>query len=399
VLWHDICVSMVVKNVLIVDDERPFLLSLTDGLATYANDFTVVTALNGKEAVKVLDSTEVDLVVTDLRMPKMDGFELLAHMSGQYPNIPVIVMTAYGTPEIEERLQDMGTFQYLEKPLEFNVLADRIFDALKTGSSPDRIHGISLAAFLQLLEMENKTCTLMVKSQGKEGHLYFVKGELVQAETGKVKGEEAALDIVGWDNVAIEIQYTCTVKKKSIELPLAEILMEGFRIKDEKESLEASKGMEEASIREKSPSMDVTKEDHIDGEKKEVVKVDIKKLNKAMEALKEDLGAGLVYADIFSTGDGQAIVAYNPQPVADALFTRITATMLDTLNTLSEKGLGPKMGRYYQIELEDEKVATVIPLGDYIWGILVDTNKVQVGLLNNVVIPKAIRLFEEAHKG
>jgi CheY-like chemotaxis protein len=54
--------------------------------------------LCGKEAVQILDATGVDLVVTDLRMPKMDGFELLAHMSGNYPDIPVIVMTAYGTP-------------------------------------------------------------------------------------------------------------------------------------------------------------------------------------------------------------------------------------------------------------------------------------------------------------
>ena len=225
------------KNVLIVDDERPFLLSLTDGLAAYAKDFQVVTALNGKEAVKVLNSTAVDLVVTDLRMPKMDGFELLAHMSSSYPEIPVIVMTAYGTPEIEERLQEMGTFHYVEKPLDLNVLADRIFDALEAGLSPDHIHGISLVAFLQLLEMENKTCTLTVKSQGQEGHLYFVKGALMHAETGKVKGEEAALDIVTWDNVAMEIQYTCTVKKKSIGISLSEILMDGFRIKDEKVEL------------------------------------------------------------------------------------------------------------------------------------------------------------------
>ena len=127
--------------------------------------------------------------------------------------------------------------------------------------------------------------------------------------------------------------------------------------------------------------------------------MDIKKLNKAMEALKEDVGDGLVYADIFSTLDGQAIVAHNPQPVADALFTKITATILDTLDTLHKQGAGPPMGRYYQIDLEDNKVATVIPLGDYIWGILVDTKKVQVGLLNNVIIPKAIKLFEEANKG
>ncbi|OGP53162.1 MAG: hypothetical protein A2Y65_06680 [Deltaproteobacteria bacterium RBG_13_52_11] len=381
---------MVVKNVLIVDDESPFLLSLTDGLVAYAEDFQVVTALNGKEAVKILGTSEIDLVVTDLRMPKMDGFELLAHMSGQYPTIPVIVMTAYGTPEIEERLHNMGTFHYLEKPLDLNVLADKIFDALEAGSSPDRIHGISLAAFLQLLEMENKTCTLTVRSRGNEGHLYFVKGELMQADIGEVKGEEAALDIVAWDNVAMEIQYTCTVKKKSIGLPLAEILMEGFRIKDEKESLEKSK------------DKSVKKEDHIDGKIKEVVKVDIKKLKKAMEALKEDLGDGLVYADIFSTRDGQAIVAHNPNPVADALFTSITAALIDAFNTLAqtdkEKAQPPKIGRYFQIELEDQKVATVIPLGDYIWGTLVDTDKVQVGLLNNVVIPKAIRLFEEAHK-
>jgi DNA-binding NtrC family response regulator len=185
-----------VKNVLIVDDERPFLLSLTDGLAAYAKDFQVITALNGKEAAKALDATAVDLVVTDLRMPKMDGFELLAHMSSSYPAIPVIVMTAYGTPEIEERLRDMGDFQYLEKPLDFNFLAERIFDALEAGASPDRIHGISLAAFLQLLEMENKTCTLTVRSRGQEGHLYFVKGVLMQAEMGEVKGEEAALAIV-----------------------------------------------------------------------------------------------------------------------------------------------------------------------------------------------------------
>jgi len=288
---------MVVKNVLIVDDEKPFLLSLTDGLAAYAKDFEVLTALNGKEALKVLDSTGVDLVVTDLRMPKMDGFELLAHMSGQYPAIPVIVMTAYGTPAIEERLQDMGTFHYLEKPLEFNVLADMIFDALEAGSSPDRIHGVSLAAFLQLLEMENKTCTLTVKSRGREGHLYFVKGVLMQAEVGKVKGEEAALDIVTWDNVAMEIQYTCTVKKKSIGSPLAEILMEGFRIKDEK--------AEKESV----------------GEKEE--KMDVKKLNGIITSLAEDLGDALLTTDIWAVADGQSIAGYKSNPKAAALFNRM----------------------------------------------------------------------------
>jgi CheY-like chemotaxis protein len=386
---------MVVKKVLIVDDEKPFLLSLTDGLAAYAKDFEVLTALHGKEAVKVLDSTGVDLVVTDLRMPKMDGFELLAHMSGSYPGIPVIVMTAYGTPAIEERLEDMGTFHYLEKPLEFNVLADKIVDALGAGSSPDRIHGISLAAFLQLLEMEHKTCTLTVISGGQEGHLYFVKGELMEAQVGRVKGEEAALDIVTWDNVAIEIQYTCTVKKKSIGLPLAEILMEGFRIKDEKESLE-KEGKEETLASGRSPLTDEKKEVYntVKEKETEVIKMDVQKLNQAMDTLKKNMGDALLASDIYGTSDGQPLVSLDnkPQPVADALFNRITQ-MMET--SLKDAGF-PELGKYYLMDLVDGKMAMLICMGDYQWGMLVDSTKSQLGLLLNVVLPKIIDAFEEA---
>jgi CheY-like chemotaxis protein len=357
---------MVVKKVLIVDDEKPFLLSLTDGLAAYAKDFEVLTALNGKEAVKVLDSTGVDLVVTDLRMPKMDGFELLAHMSGSYPDIPVIVMTAYGTPAIEERLQDMGTFHYLEKPLEFNVLADKIVDALESGSSPDRIHGISLAAFLQLLEMEHKTCTLTVISGGQEGHLYFVNGDLMEAQVGKVKGEKAALDIVTWDNVAIEIQYKCTIKKNNIGIPLAELLMEGFRIKDEKGSVE---GKEE--------------------------KMDVKKINAIVKEVKDDLGDALIATDIWTAADGTVIAGVNSSPKAAALMNQVGRELVDALTGAKF----PSLEDYYILDLRDGKMMLCLLLGDYQWGMLLDTAKVQLGLLLSVVTPKAIAGFNEAISG
>jgi hypothetical protein len=114
-----------------------------------------------------------------------------------------------------------------------------------------------------------------------------------------------------------------------------------------------------------------------------------------MDALKEDLGDALIASDIYSVHDGQGIVAYNPQPAANALFNRITGMIIQSLK---DAGF-PELGRYYQIELVDGKLVTNMPLGDYVWGVLVDTKKVQVGLLNNVVIPKVITLFEEAHKG
>ena len=84
------------KKVLIVDDETPFILSLTAGLKKYPTEYSILTAENGKEAMEILESTRVDLVVTDLRMPEMDGFELLAFISANFPSIQTIVMSAFG---------------------------------------------------------------------------------------------------------------------------------------------------------------------------------------------------------------------------------------------------------------------------------------------------------------
>lgn len=119
------------REVLIVDDEEPLLLTIADGLSIYKKYFNLLTATNGADAVKVLKSSPViDLVLTDLSMPKMDGFELLAYMNRNYPKIPVILMTAFGTPKIEEIVSSMGIFRYLEKPLDINIIADNIFEAL-----------------------------------------------------------------------------------------------------------------------------------------------------------------------------------------------------------------------------------------------------------------------------
>lgn len=124
-----------VREVLIVDDEEPLLLTIAEGLSIYKKYFNLLTATNGADAVKVLKSSPViDLVVTDLSMPKMDGFELLAYMNRNYPSIPVILMTAFGTPKIEEIVSSMGIFRYLEKPLDINIVADNILEALSITS-------------------------------------------------------------------------------------------------------------------------------------------------------------------------------------------------------------------------------------------------------------------------
>lgn len=121
-----------IRHVLVVDDEEPLLLSIADGLSIYKKYFNLLTATDGVDAVKIIKSTPgLSLVITDLNMPKMDGFELMAYLSRNYPRIPVILMTAYGTPKIEEIVKEMGIFRYLEKPLDISTIAESIFEALE----------------------------------------------------------------------------------------------------------------------------------------------------------------------------------------------------------------------------------------------------------------------------
>lgn len=229
------------KNVLVVDDEKSFLLSLQAGLKQYANRFTTLTAANGKDAVEILKRAKVDLVVTDLHMPVMDGFELLALMTKEHPDVPVMIMTAYSTPEIKHRVEAIGAFRIQEKPIDFKELAESVLASLSQ-SDDGYLKGITLPAFLQLVEAERKTCTLKVTSKGMVGFLCFRDGALLEATTRAERGESAAYDILSWDDVAIEINGICKVTADHIGKSVHHVVMEGIRLKDERKRAAGASG-------------------------------------------------------------------------------------------------------------------------------------------------------------
>ncbi|MDA8089661.1 MAG: response regulator [Nitrospiraceae bacterium] len=119
------------KNILLVDDEKAFLLSLSEGLSSCEENFKVFTADNGRCALNVLkNGPRIDVLVTDLKMPEMDGFELLQNISKDFPEIRVIVLTAFITPDIEGQIRAIGDYACMEKPLEFEELKGRIMGML-----------------------------------------------------------------------------------------------------------------------------------------------------------------------------------------------------------------------------------------------------------------------------
>ncbi len=221
------------KHVLIVDDEKKFLLSLTQGLAHRLPNHKILTAHDGIAALEILNTSPVDLLITDLKMPKMDGFELLASVKVLYPNLPVIVMTAFGTREIEERLEQLGSIQYLEKPTDLEIMTSKIKGSL-SGGAKGFVEGITLPTFAQLIELEKKTCSLKVSAHDQSGTLFFIDGILMDARTGTVMGDIAAFEIFSWDEVGIEMSPGKTKLNRMIQNPLSQILLESMRQQDEK---------------------------------------------------------------------------------------------------------------------------------------------------------------------
>lgn len=224
------------RHVLIVDDEPSLLLSIESGFNDHLDHFKVVTAGNGEEALETLESQDIDLVITDLRMPVMDGFELLAAMSSDYPDIPNIVMSAFGTPKIEDHLKSLGTFQFLDKPLDFDALEECITSALEALDEQEgSITGLSLGNFLQLIEAEQKTCTLSVfNNSTNKGTLHFAEGKILDASTGDLTADGAVIEMVTWDNVKISLlELAIDPSENKITSELILLLMEGARLKDE----------------------------------------------------------------------------------------------------------------------------------------------------------------------
>ena len=111
-----------------------------------------------------------------------------------------------------------------------------------------------------------------------------------------------------------------------------------------------------------------------------------------MENLVDELGAGLLASDIYSSDLGQSILGYNTNPQACALFAEVTERIQKSL-----KGAGfPLLDRYYIMELGTGKMVFIVNLIDYQWGMLLDSSKAKMGLLISVILPDLRKAYAKA---
>jgi DNA-binding response OmpR family regulator len=224
------------RNILIVDDESTILNFLKDGLSMYQDRLNVFTAAGVEEALGIVDVQRIDLITTDIRMPGMDGFELISRSRKKNPDTRFIVMTGYSCEEYFQKSKNFGVIDYIRKPFDFEEFVERVFQALEAsrGFWAARLDGFQITDALQLVHMVRRSQTIRVRTEfGEEGLIHLKDGEVAHAVIEELEGEEAFYAIVALEGGEIESLPLPEELPTTVQRPLAALILEGMRLKDE----------------------------------------------------------------------------------------------------------------------------------------------------------------------
>ncbi len=142
-------------RILLVDDEEEFVKALAERLSL--RDLSSQTAFSGEQAMKFVGNSAPHIMVLDLKMPGIDGMQVLRLVKKRYPDIQVIILTGHGNDLDEAEARSIGIFDYLRKPVDVEVLVARIRAAYQESR-----RGVTLTAvtFAEAGELDTAKRTL-----------------------------------------------------------------------------------------------------------------------------------------------------------------------------------------------------------------------------------------------
>jgi CheY-like chemotaxis protein len=241
-------------KVLLVDDNPMILSMLNEALSPLAK---ITTAADGADALLKAVEEVPDLLVTDYRMPGMDGRQLVDKLRGRKKTAQVAVILLATKSDISEKLavQEHLADDFVEKPFFLREATQRIkrvidklaLEKISSSSSSDGIVRGSLAQMnvidlVQSLEMGRKNCLLTLTKGGEKCEMYFTDGQVPHAAYGSLSGDAAVFKVLQWTGGNFQINFDAKTKEQSTTLNTQGLLMEGLRLLDESRRDSGSEG-------------------------------------------------------------------------------------------------------------------------------------------------------------
>lgn len=192
------------KNILIVDDEKNIRLTMSHSLESL--EIPIRTAVNGEEALQMLNETPFGLVFLDLKMPGMDGMEVLRRIKDHWPKIRVIIITAHGTIESAVEAMKLGAVDFIQKPFSPGEIRDLATLVLER----EEINAETVVDYTSLIELAKRyisdrnfatareTARRAIAADPAQPEAYNLLGALLEMDHHRLealKFYRAALDI------------------------------------------------------------------------------------------------------------------------------------------------------------------------------------------------------------
>ena len=200
--------AMEQRRILVVDDESSIRDSLSILLSESFEDFSIHTAASAEEAIELFDDAEIDLLITDLKLPKMDGLSLARSALTTSPSTRSILMTAYGSEEIHDDAYKLGCSVYIEKPFDIDELLVSIGETL----FPRHVLSTDKQAFLKAVNkagMERRDVTVRLTQGQSNGVVFMRDGRITFAEFDGLKSYAALVAMLACQKAEVQLIPSC----------------------------------------------------------------------------------------------------------------------------------------------------------------------------------------------
>lgn len=231
-------------KVLIVDDDPAVLELYRDLLSQLPSRPEIFTTTSGARALAMLKSDGFRLLLCDLKMPKMDGLQVLSIVRRSFPELRTVVMTAVHNEEFRSRAYSLGVDLFWLKPdTQQNMeMFLQCIESLLGRDDEGGFRGVQSKSMMDLIQMEclSQSSTVLRITRGSlTGRIWIVSGELIDAETEGIRGEAAFRRILEWKSGTFENLPTETNRERTITKPANALLLEAAQAMDEVAAPEA----------------------------------------------------------------------------------------------------------------------------------------------------------------
>ena len=234
-------------KILLADDDPDVLDLYRETLARLPSQPEIHTAPSGARALAMLEAEPFHLLICDLKMPKMDGLQVLAIVRRKYPQLRTVAMTAEVDEQFRSRAYGLGVDLFWHKPgteQETRMFLECIESLLgrETEAGFRGVQNKSLMDIIQLECISQSSCVLRITNGPLTGKIWIQTGELLDAEAGDLRGEDAFQKILSWKAGNFEMLPDEPNRPRTIFKPYNALLLESAQALDESTSTTTTEG-------------------------------------------------------------------------------------------------------------------------------------------------------------